>query len=286
MRGGQRQALMLLEELRRAGNSCQLLARPDGPLWQAASGPAGLRSVHKFSEEADLVHAHDARAHTLCSIAAQKPLVVSRRVAFPPGSGLLSRWKYRRADCFLAVSDFVSRELRRAGVPADKIEVVHDGVDLVELRDEPRRRAPLAVALASRDPQKGRDLAEKAAELAQMTLVFSDDLVRDLRNATQFVYLTRSEGLGSAALLAMSFGLPVIASRIGGLPEVVIDQETGLLVDNDPAEVARAMRRLADDAPFAAQLGRNGRKRVEQFFTRRQMVERTLRAYEKVLELA
>ncbi len=183
---------------------------------------------------------------------------------------------------FLASSPI---ELEQAGVSAGKIEVVYDGVDLVELRDEPRLERGLAVALASTDPQKGRDLAEKAALLAELQIVFSDDLARDFRRASQFVYLTRSEGLGSAALLAMSFGLPVIASRVGGLPEVVIDQETGLLVENEPADIARAMRRLADDPPYAARLGRNGRQRVEQFFSRRQMIEGTIRAYEKVLGL-
>jgi glycosyltransferase involved in cell wall biosynthesis len=289
MRGGQRQALMLLEGLRGAGHSCQLLARRESPLWRSSKErgfdvrTASLKLLRSASQEADLVHAHDSRAHLLAAIATPKPLVVSRRVAFSVKQGPFSQWKYRRADRFLAVSQYVARELENGGIPSDKIEVVYDGVDFAEPAREVFSTGAVAVTLASTDPQKGRDIAERAVALAQITMIFSNDLAKDLRRASQFVYLTRSEGLGSAALLAMSFSLPVIASRVGGLPEVVVDGETGLLVENEPAAVARAMRRLADDPPYALVLGRNGRRRVEQHFGRLQMVERTLHAYRKVL---
>ena len=161
--------------------------------------------------------------------------------------------------------------------------MVYDGVDLAQPAREALSTTPVAVTLASVDPQKGQDIAEQAATLAQIKVLFSNDLARDFRLASQFVYLTRSEGLGSAALLAMSFSLPVIASRIGGLPEIVIEGETGLLVENKPAAVAFAMRQLADDPAYASLLGRNGRRQVEQHFGRAQMVENTLRAYRKVL---
>ena len=59
----------------------------------------------------------------------------------------------------------------------------------------------------------------------------SQHLEADLRDAAMLVYLTASEGLGSGALLAMSAGVPVIASRVGGLPEIVRHRETGLLVE-------------------------------------------------------
>ena len=60
--------------------------------------------------------------------------------------------------------------------------------------------------------------------------------MRHLHEAGFFVYITHSEGLGSGALLAMSAGVPVIASNVGGLPEAIRHGENGLLVENDRAK--------------------------------------------------
>ncbi len=134
MRGGQRQVLMLMQGLREIGHSSELLARAGSPLYQAAEAlhfavePASFKSLMARSRRADLVHAHDARSHAFAAMASLQPFVVSRRVAFLPSRSLLSKWKYQRAKRFLAVSEFVAGELRRAGVPAGKIDVVYDGV--------------------------------------------------------------------------------------------------------------------------------------------------------------
>src|SRR5205807_110540 len=109
-------------------------------------------------------------------------------------------WKYRRAARYLAVSQFVARELEAAGIRKEKIDVVYDGVEPQEGTQDWKPEYP-AVALASHDVKKGRDLVEQAAEFAHVPVVFSEDLARDLRRASMFVYITRSEGLGSAVLL-------------------------------------------------------------------------------------
>jgi hypothetical protein len=99
MRGGQWQALRLMEGLAAAGVESTLLARPGGPLFEAARNrgwrvePLGLARAMLLARRHDLVHAHDARAHTFGAIAGSGRLVVARRVAFPVGSP----WKYRRA---------------------------------------------------------------------------------------------------------------------------------------------------------------------------------------------
>ena len=160
---------------------------------------------------ADVVHAHDARSHTLAALLVAKPLVVSRRVAFPIKRSPVSRWKYKKPARFLAVSEFVATQLKCAGIPTEKIDVVYDAVLPSELMGEWNPLYP-AIALATADPGKGRDLVEQAARHAGIDVLFSDDLLRDLRKASMFVYISRSEGLGSAALLAMQLGIPVIAS--------------------------------------------------------------------------
>ncbi len=314
MRGGQWQALYLAEGLAGRGHECVLLAR--GRLYEAAR-TRGLK-VQALSRatfwlarewsEADLVHVHDARAHTLAAFTATAPFIVSRRVAFPPRTGLLSRWKYGRAEHFIAVSDCVRAKLERAGIPAGKISVVYDGVPLsgqasgcppsLEQARQPlphgRGSADVSesrpsgsgpgapgriVAPATSDPRKGSALLREAAALGNFEVQFSESLAADLRNAAAFVYITHEEGLGSAALLAMAAGVPVVASRAGGLPEVVVDGETGVLVENTPAAIAAAVRRVTGDRT----MGERGRRRVIERFSADAMIENTLAVYHRVL---
>ncbi|MDQ2711815.1 MAG: glycosyltransferase family 4 protein [Acidobacteriota bacterium] len=292
MRGGQHQVIMLLKGLREAGHTSMLFARRDSPLWRAAEaagfcvGPGGLNRLWKESRAVDIVHAHDAHSHTLAAVASRRGVVVSRRVAFPVKRNLLSRWKYGRPKRFVAVSNFVAHRLEIAGVPTEKIDVVYDGVDVGGPLRRETPQPPLVVALASQEPQKGRDLVERASMLTNVRIVFSQDLASDLKRASLFLYITRSEGLGSAALLAMSYGVPVIASCVGGLPEIITDSQSGLLVRNDPQEIASAISKIVSDPPLAESLARGGRSKVERNFSATRMVESTIESYKKALRRA
>ena len=120
-------------------------------------------------------------------------------------------------------------------------------------------------------------LAEQAAQLAGVKIQISKDLAADLPHARALVYLTRSEGLGSGILLAMAYGVTVIASNVGGIPELIHDGENGILVSNDPAAVAGAFARIDPE------LGRAARATVIERFSEQRMVEATLAAYAGVL---
>ncbi len=231
---------------------------------------------------ASIVHAHDARAHTLAALASRRRFVVSRRVSFPVRRSLASFWKYRRAARFVAVSHFVARELQAAGIPKERIDVVYDAVPAIEPLEQWQPGDP-AVALASTDPQKGRDLTQKACDLAGIPVIFSDDLENDLRRASIFVYITRTEGLGSAALLAMAMGVPVVASSVGGLKELFANGVSGMLVNNNPPEIARAMRKVLEEPALAESLIANGKRRTEACFTPEHLVRGTLASYERAL---
>ncbi len=288
LRGGQRQVLLLLHGLRDTGQDCVLLARAESPLFENALKaefavyPASLQNLWTHSKRAALVHAHDARAHTYAACASRAPLVVSRRVAFPVQRSAASQWKYGRASRFLAVSAFVAAELESANVGKNKIDVVYDAVETVTSESAWRPDGPV-VALASSDPAKGRDLVEQAARLAGIGVTFSSDLSRDLAYASLFVYITRAEGLGSAALLAMAMGIPVVASDVGGLPEVLDFGAAGLLTANSPAAIAAAMRRLREDSALARTFIERGQRRMAEHFTVERMVERTLESYRRTL---
>lgn len=279
MRGGQWQALHLMRGLREQGVETRLLAC-EGTLLLAEAELLGMEvstfsrlRLRAWSEWASLVHVHDANAHTEAAIWSRTPIVVSRRVAFPIRRGLLSRWKYSRAALYLAVSRAVARELEAAGVPAKKVRVVYDAVPVPA---EPGRRDGAVVALESADPLKG----EAIIRASGLDVEFTTKLPEALLYAKVFLYVTDSEGLGSAALAALAHGVPVVASAVGGLPEIVRHEETGLLVEsNEPELIRAAVLRLLADEGLAARLGAAGRRMVESEFTVTRMVERTMTAY-------
>ena len=279
MRGGQWQALALHQELRQRGVESLLLVRAGSALESAARQrdlPAlPLRWSEIVRRRDWLVHAHDATSHTLAAVAGARRLVVARRVVFPVKGGVLSRWKYGRAQAYLAVSEGVLQVLLLAGVPVERIHVVYDGVDPLPTPIERRD----VVALESDDPGKCNALIREAANRGGFEVRFSRDLPAAFRHAKLFVYLSSAEGLGSAALLAMSAGIPVVASRIPGLSEVVEHGKTGLLVDNEAAAVAAAVSRLLGDEALCQTLGDGGRLAVENRFRIEQMVENTLAVY-------
>jgi glycosyltransferase involved in cell wall biosynthesis len=287
MRGGQWQALYLIRGLIAAGHRARLLAPASSQLIQAAAAQQvdvqalGLGRLLRAAASVDLVHAHDARTHAM-ALLLRKPLVVSRRVAFPVGRNIASRWKYGRATHYIAVSQCVKRVLIDAGVDAQKISVVYDGVPVDSWPKAGERSRVLALDLE--DPGKGKKIIEEAAALADIPVHFSDNLFRDLPEAAVFVYITDLEGLGSAVLLAMAAGAPVLASRVGGLPEIVEDGVTGLLTSNEPQAIAKQIQRLLTDRPLALRLAARARSRVEKEFSLDRMVSETLRVYERILD--
>jgi phosphohistidine swiveling domain-containing protein len=258
MRGGQYQVLSLIDELNTRGVEQRFLGPHGEPF-----------SIAKLRAETDLVHAHDAKSHTFAALFAKAPLIVSRRVAFPIKRTWMSRWKYRQPKRYIAVSKYVAGKLLEAGVPASRIEVVYDGVAKLE---PSTRQGPL-IAPRTEDPMKGSDLIRQSG----VAVEFVDDLREALKTASGMLYITREEGLGSAALLAMSAGVPVVASRIGGLPEIVEHEATGLLVDNDPAAIAAAAVRL--QSAEAAQWAEQARQLVHARFLAAHTAEATLACY-------
>lgn len=98
-----------------------------------------------------------------------------------------------------------------------------------------------------------------------------------------FIMPSKSEGLGSSALMAMSYGLPVVASRVGGLPEIVEEARTGWLIEPaSPAALGEAILAAAGDRAGLKLLGLNGRECARQFSVDI-MVDRTEALYYRLL---
>jgi glycosyltransferase involved in cell wall biosynthesis len=109
--------------------------------------------------------------------------------------------------------------------------------------------------------------------------------VKDVYDALDiFAMPSRCEALGYALLDAMTAELPAIASRVGGVPEVVVPGETGFLIPvYDHRALAAALRLLMDDTELRRRMGRAGRERVVRHFSEREMVARTIELYRRLL---
>jgi len=111
-----------------------------------------------------------------------------------------------------------------------------------------------------------------------------NDMPEVMASFDVFVLCSHDEGMSNAILEAMATGLPVVATRVGGNPELVSEGETGLLVPPaDPESMAEAIRRYFDDREMARRHGVAGRRAVESRFSMDAMVNGYLRVYDTVL---
>jgi len=203
----------------------------------------------------------------------------------------------RQPDLYIAVSGAVAAGLDADGAPAWRIRVIPNGVDIAALTasaaiaedapDLPTGR-PLVVFAGRLEPIKGVETIVRAAQrLPDVTVAVVGDgplaaelreLANELGVADRVAFLGRvpsvppilaaadvvvlpsfSEGMPLVVLEALALARPVVASRVGGIPEVVEDGVTGLLVEpGDPEELAVAIERLVKDPALARSLAEAG----------------------------
>jgi glycosyltransferase involved in cell wall biosynthesis len=159
-RGGQQQVLLTVLGLRARGHRAVLVAHREGELFRRASeGPdlvplapvneIDLATAWKLSKivrqwQPAIVHAHDPHAVSMAALAlsfgAPDPrpkMIASRRVDFHLQSHAFSQWKYRQMDRFIAASHAIKAILVQDGIPAGRIDVVHDGIDVDKIANRP-----------------------------------------------------------------------------------------------------------------------------------------------------
>ena len=138
---------------------------------------------------------------------------------------------------------------------------------------------PLEVALREHRAQLGLDREV-------LFTGFRRDVGAILRMLDVFVLSSYLEGLGTSVLDAMLVGLPIVATRVGGIPEAVEDGENGLLVPpRSPEALSEAICRLLEDRAMRERLGRRGKTRVHRFDIR-ETVRRTEAVYVDLLKEA
>ena len=216
-----------------------------------------------------------------------------------PAQQRVQRMAYTAAHRVVANSQAAAARLRLEGVTTPKIEVIHNGIDLAafpphQYSARPRRIAMVAclreekridvlIAAAPRILARYPDaefwivgdgscraqlvaMARQAGVLSRFQFLgHRDDVPAVLSNVDLFVLASRSEAFPNSLIEAMAAGLPVVATAVGGIPELVADGHTGRLVPPGDAEaLAHALLDLLDGPTRAAELGRAARHRIAQ----------------------
>ena len=166
-------------------------------------------------------------------------------------------------------------------------KLLREEIDLLEVLPP---SVHLWIGRAATDPGPRSEEAEllryakdRGVEHRVQFLALGDDLDEFLDSLDVFLYLSRSEGLGSAILLAMAHGLPVVASRVGGIPEIVRHRETGLLVGDNLKEELPAAISLLNSEELRLKLSGAGQKFVLDNCSAGAMVSKTIPIYEELL---
>ncbi len=283
----------------------------------------GMISVIGATRDASLIHVHEGRsvyAAYARSVLSGTPYVITRRVNNPIRNHWFAHRAYARAACVAAVAPQVA-EIVRAYDPSIVVSVVHSGssglpVDATTvevIRSEFAGKFLVGHVGALDNAQKGQEfiiavarqiersepnvhfvlvgggadeamLKANAAGLRNLTFTGFKNNVGDYLAAFDlFILPSNREGVGSILFDAMELGLPVIASRVGGVPDVVHHGDNGVLIDPASADQLRdAILRLRDDPELRRAYGARGRELAKQF-TGEAMWHKYLSLYESVL---
>lgn len=285
------------------------------------------------SVKPDLLHAHDAHAHTLSILShilgVRKPVILHRRVDFPIRKKWFTLYKYnhrciRRIIC---VSHAIEEILAKSLENTDRIVTIHSGFKPVvsdkEAAAETLRKlagvppgAPLVGNVSALADHKdyptflhtaaqlrkggfeGHFVIMGDGELKAELLELRDQL--DLKNSVHFLgfrenarsliagldcflFTSKTEGLGTTVLDAMSAGVPVVATRAGGIPEMVKDRQTGLLCEiGDVQSLSGSVLEMLQNHELRNQCVQQARDLLHSFSVD-EMARKTLGLYKDVL---
>jgi glycosyltransferase involved in cell wall biosynthesis len=227
----------------------------------------------------------------------------------------LNRRIFNQARLLLPATDWVRRSLiDDYGVPDERIEVLPPGTDVERFHPPTQRPSEtsgtLRILFVGGDfIRKGGDTllewfrSSPASESCELHIVTreavtsservvvhrlsheKDRLAELFREADVFVLPTRAECFGLVLTEAMASGLPVVTCPVGGIPEVVDDGVSGLLVPaGDPRALDGALTRLIEDRALRLRLGEHGRQIAEQRFDARKNVARIAEILQEIAE--
>jgi len=286
----------------------------------ALSALAKAAAKRLLGRRYDVVHAHNVpSAPAMRAARGGRVLtlhgVFSEQVGYLHGglAGRLGAWAERKAlewaDAVTAVSRSAAERYRSLG-----FNVIHvpNAIDPADLPEEGTRFFERQVVYCGRlSREKGVDLLIEAIKRidANLVVVGGGPLERELRELARgnprvrftgplprgealklvkgsdvFILPSRHEGLSTALLEAMAMGVPVVATRVGGNPELVEHWETGLLVEPEPSQLAGAITLLLENRDLAKRLAENAAKIAREKYSWPVVYRQYLDVYRKVAD--
>lgn len=269
-----------------------------------------------------LLHAHEtggAQAAFLRNLISGTPYLITRRVDNVPKSEAFTRFMYRRAAGIAGLSGAIAASLHRydpelvvrtipsaaSTLTSDPewvkafrerfrgkflvghvaaLDIAHKGqLTLIRAAEALERSHPdvhFILVGSGRDEQK---ILEAARALSNMTFVGWVNNVGDhLAAFDLFAFPSKREGLGSILIDAMQFGLPIVATSVGGIPDLIVHGHNGILIEEDDSDaLADAIARLSSDQPLRDAMARANRLRARQYQPEI-MTERYLELYREL----
>jgi len=300
----------------------QRLGLPTVPLATWKSLPR-LRQFLK-EKQIDIVNAHTGATHSLAVMAAlgQRTAVIrTRSDARAVRRSLGSTFLYKRTARVIAAADYIRQDFMQAlDLTHDHVVTIYQGVDTTLYHPSPLPEPPILGMVARLDPVKGhRYLLEalallrprdavvrlkiigqqentKQAELEALAgrlgvadavefLGFQADIPALMRACTiGIIASTGSEAVSRVALEWMASGRPLVATRVGCLPEIVADRGEGILVDpKNTTALAEGLAKLLNDPAATALIAQRARLRAESQFSLAAFADRTLTVYDQAL---
>jgi glycosyltransferase involved in cell wall biosynthesis len=278
-------------------------------------------SGHYTAPHADIVHAHEAKAvhwAYLHKLLKNTPYIITRRVDAVVKEKWLNKKTYSNASALIGISTIIANQLRDKQwgevyqIPSTLAHLEVDQKEGESFRNTFPGKTIIGHVGALVDKHKGQKVLIEAASLLEKShpdlhIVFFGDgadkeelesLSKDIKNITWmgfkpkigdylpyfdlFAFPSRNEGLGSTLLDVMDAGVPIIASNVGGIPDIVIDNETGILIEaNDSSALKDAIIKLSSDKALQTRLVEGAKKQIENY-TPQKMAERYFSIYEKI----
>jgi len=227
---------------------------------------------------------------------------------------------WRNADHLITVGENIKQELMRWEVPYEKITVIPSGVDTDMFKpsapnddylfEKYNVKNPYCLFVGRLTPRKGvKYLLQALKEVDIQCAIVGDgpqrdylmslsknigiqnrvfftgfvplkDLIALYSSASFFALPSLAEGLPLAILEAMSCGLPVIATNVGGIPDTIIDEYNGFLIETEDVQrLSHVIELLAEDSKLCQEMGKNARQIIESRFSWRSIAEKTVEVY-------
>lgn len=300
--------------------------------------PLFARRLKQYCEELkiQLLHVHDAHAHNIAILAADLwrnkiPIIVARRVDFPPKQSFFSHYKYNHPKVarIICVSNTIKHLMEPCVQKKARLQTIYSGIDIAKFQTSNQSNRlrtqykisseiPLIGLVAALAPHKdiytfvrtahqliqeqvkarfiiigaGKEKEKILALINNLQLQscitltgFRNDVPSILPELDIFLMTSSSEGLGTSILDAFAAKVPVVATRAGGIIEMVVHEKTGLLASiKDHEGLAKQVKRLLDDSMLRKELIMEATKRVVDF-SKETMGKQTIQVYQEIISM-